>query len=56
MEDLFAVEMQLFIALFNTQLGLANIDKNNEQYDMQKHMQTQLEKILSKLDEIERRL
>lgn len=56
MEPVFPIEMQLFLALLNTILGLANIDKNNEQYEIQKHMQSQMNLVLSKLDEIERSL
>lgn len=42
------------IALFNTILGLINIEKNSAQHMEQEAMQKKLDEILSKVERIER--
>lgn len=42
------------IALFNTILGLINIEKNSTQHMEQEAMQKKLDEILSKVERIER--
>lgn len=42
------------IALFNTILGLINIEKNSAQHIEQEAMQKKLDEILSKVERIER--
>lgn len=44
------------IALFNTMLGLINIEKNSAQQKHQEVLDAKLDEILSRLTEIERRL
>lgn len=44
------------IALFNTMLGLINMEKNSAQQKHQEVLDAKLEEILSHLTEIERRL
>ncbi len=44
------------IALFNTMLGLINMEKNSAQQKHQEVLDTKLDEILSHLTEIERRL
>lgn len=42
------------IALFNTFLGLMNIEKNTAQHKEQDKMQAKLDSIIDKLDRLER--
>lgn len=44
------------IALFNTMLGLINMEKNSAQQKHQEVLDAKLDEILSRLTEIERRL
>lgn len=41
----------IFMALFNTNLGLSNIDKNNAQYKRQERIEEKLDKILELLND-----
>lgn len=38
------------VALFNTSLGLSNMEKNTEQQERQKRIESKLDKILEMLD------
>lgn len=39
----------MFMSLFNTNLGLTNIEKNNEQYERQIRIEQKLDKLLEML-------
>lgn len=41
----------IFVALFNTNLGLSNIEKNNNQQKTQKRIENKLDKILELLND-----
>lgn len=42
-----------FMALFNTNIGLSNLDKNTEQFERQKRIEEKLDKLLRILDKNE---
>jgi hypothetical protein len=43
-----------YIALFNTFMGLLNYEKNTDQHKEQGEMQEKLDRVLTKLERIER--
>ena len=49
-------ELFFIIATFNTCLGMVNMQKNDAQKDHQEILDEKLDRILSKIDNIERRL
>lgn len=49
-------EVFLALALFNTNIGMSNVRKNDDQKAQQNAMNAKIDLILQKLDSIERRL
>lgn len=41
-----------FMSLFNTNLGLSNLDKNTEQEERQKRIEEKLDNIITKLNNL----
>lgn len=39
----------IFMSLFNTNIGMSNVEKNNAQYDRQKRIEEKIDKILELL-------
>lgn len=42
-----------FMSLFNTSLGLTNVEKNTEQYERQKRIEEKLDKLLEMINKNE---
>lgn len=41
----------IFMSLFNTNLGLTNVEKNNEQYERQIRIEQKLDNLINLLEE-----